>query len=144
MCLYLLCSNNAILIIHLEKILFNFVKILFSLWTFSVTLSYIFRFPAGLVCFHSGLSQSLCFQDYWKVEPISIIYRVYRITILQLIWLREREYVQKNSLKSSIKCASTASGFISQESRKRWKGTRGAFIDCFLGKLFYELLLQRM
>lgn len=119
------------------------MKILFSFWTFSVTLSYIFRFPAGLVCFHSGLSQSLCFQDYWKVESTSIIYRVYRIAVLQLTWLRESEYAQKNSLKSSIKCASTASGFISQESRKRWKGMRGAFYWLLSGKIILRVTFAK-
>lgn len=76
-------------------------------------------FQLGWFVFIQDWSQLLYFQDYWKVEGTSVIYRVYRITVLQLICLREREYVHKNSLKSSIKGASAPSGFISQESRER-------------------------
>lgn len=144
LCLYLLCSNNAILFIHLEKILFSFDENSFLFLNIQCDfVIHFLGFQLGWFAFIQDC-QLLCFQDYWRVEPASMIYRVYRITVLQLIWLREREYVQRNSLKSSIKGASTASGFISQESSKRWKGMRGAFINCFLGKLFYELLLQRM
>lgn len=32
------------------------------------------------------------------VEPASMIYRVYRKTVLQLLCLREKEYVNKNLL----------------------------------------------
>jgi len=89
-------------------------------------------FQLGWIFSFQDWIQLVCFQDYWIVEPTSMIYRVYRKMVLQLMCLRDWEYVQKNSQSHLSKVPMQSVALFLRKAEREGSAWGGDFFDCFL------------